>query len=162
MPTRTPLCVLAMLVIVAGSLTGCGKEQASEMKNQVFLGKWVQDASGKVKSSSGITLAAGEAAELCHLELNADGTYRFEVCDGEGKPISPPQYAEGTWEAKGNRIYFHCSTRELDKAHEYWDPDVSIAIGLKARGQDEDYLSIRNANSLKTRYLRPSPEAGAE
>ena len=162
MSTRMSLCALVTLVAIAGSLVGCGEKQASEMKNKTFEGKWVQDPANAMETMGSANVERGRPTLLCHLDLNDDGTFRFTIRDADGKPLSPEQYAEGTWAIKGNSIHFNCSTRQLTNEHEYRDPDQSIKVGLRSRGADMDFLEVRAVNSQRFRYVRADAEGGGE
>jgi hypothetical protein len=153
MTQRTSACVSICLLAICG-LTGCGKTQVKGISQSDLVGVWVEDASGKRKEGSAGQTIVQNVTFLRRLEINADGGYKFTICDTKGKPLSPAEFVEGRWASKETGIGFTAGNTQLGTGHNDYDPLALISLGLKSKGQPEDFLQIRDSNGLKSRYVR--------
>ena len=153
MTQRTGACVSICLLAICG-LSGCGKTKVKGISQSDLVGVWAEDASGKQKQGSSGQTVVQNIQFLRRLEINADGSYKFIICDAKGKPLSPAEFVDGRWSAKETSIKFAAGTTQLGTGHNDFDPLAVITLGLKSKGQPEDYLLIRDSNGLKSRYLR--------
>jgi len=123
------------------AFSGCGRKNVSVGQND-YIGVWIQ--------SSGVV----NPTLLRRLEINADGTWKLTLCDGQRKPLSPAQFAEGTWTLEGNVLRFECQTRKFDEKFKGSEPVSAAFVSLKKAGDAADRLLAPDAAETKHYYVR--------
>lgn len=101
-----------------------------------------------------------QAADRRQLDFNADGTFKLTICEPAGQPLSPEQYAAGTWHLDDGTLVIKVKTASLDAAHARWAPEQCLELRLKSGGAERDSLDIRDAGGLRVRYGRDRPGPG--
>lgn len=160
MPRQSVLCGICLLLVASVALIGCERSSdrpgAKPVKEKDLVGTWHYAPPGSRPGAG--AAAGGPETYTRELVINADGTYKMTVCDANFKPLARPQFVEGTWHAKGTEVYFEPTNTQLDEAHQGWGPYRYIAMGLKAKGHDMDFLEIRDEDSGRTVYTKLQPQ----
>ncbi len=156
MSRRAIFCGVCVLVFLVGNLSGCSKPATDPISKKEFLGHWVEDTSSIKSAGASGGVISGKPQYIRDLIINEDGTYKMVICNGEGKPLDPPQFIEGKWTIrdKEKMVAFDGITRKLDSQYDGWGPFRSIRVGTKARGEDTDFLEMRTEDSTKVRFIR--------
>jgi len=128
-------------LLAACAFSGCGRQSVPVAQND-YVGVWIQ--------SSG----PANPTLLRRLEINADGTWKLTLCNGERKPLSPAQFAEGTWTLAGNALRFECTTRKFDEKFKGSEPVSAALTSLKKAGDAADKLVAPDAAETKHYYVR--------
>jgi hypothetical protein len=153
MNLRAVMCITVGGLVLAAS-SGCGAKPKATVPSNAVAGVWVENISGPQQQGASGAIIVKNATNLKRLELNADGTYKWAMCDIKGVPLNPPQTVEGTWVLNGLDIKFTPSNKKVEKEFKGYDPLMSISVSLKSRGKPEDIIQTRDDNGLKTRYVR--------
>lgn len=143
------------ILLVAAALGGCGKSKSDAISQKQFLGTWVQDFS----KSRGVIVEGGHKARH-ELTINGDGTFKIVMTDLEGKPLDPPQFAEGRWDlkndpgSKGQMIAFETTVRNLKEPYDKDSPYRAFGLALQAKGATRDELEVMTEASIRMSYMR--------
>jgi hypothetical protein len=102
-------------------LTGCGRRGGARQAfdEKAYVGTWME-----TREPPSARMAVPEVANpnLRRLTISGDRTFKLEICNAEGKPLSPAQTVEGTWTVEERAIVFTVGKSTLKDAQKDWAP----------------------------------------
>lgn len=124
---------------------------------QHIIGTWFENPA-LLKPRPGSATLTTNGANRRQLEFCSDGTFQLTICDPDGQPLDPPQFARGTWQAHGQTVVFEVKHSRLDASHVRWAPDRFVRLRLGDGGDQPDYLDVRGLDGIRVRYTRFVPD----
>lgn len=143
MRAHVMLTWLAVVGLAAAllDLTGCGRRggggQAFDEK--AYVGTWME-----IREPPSPRMVVPEVSNpnLRRLTISADRTFKLEICNPEGKPLSPAQIVEGTWTVEERAIVFTAAKNTLKDQQKGWVPKRTTGLierdGMKLTVQHGD------------------------
>ncbi len=148
---------VAVLLCVAGTLSGCSKPGNERMAENLFVGEWVQ--SDNVNLWVGQVATAQYTPGRVYFTVQDNKTWRMEFKDMKGNPVNPPQTAEGSWDYRQSYIDLKTSDSALSGEFADYTPVAIIEMSFQGQGDQRTYIHLRFENGDKA-PLVPVNEAG--
>lgn len=119
--TRRVAFGLAMTaVLVVAGLGGCSKKAPAKLDPKKVEGTWVELVDTNQASSRRMAPVAPRPYTR-KLTINADKTFKMELCDKSGNPIAGKAIS-GTWEYGADQMNFTVTENKVDAAQQNWKP----------------------------------------
>ncbi len=129
MRAQSMLAWMAVVGLAAAllDLTGCGRRGGAQQAfdEKAYVGTWME-----VREPPSPRMAAPEVSNpnLRRLTISADRTFKLEICNAEGKPLSPAQTVEGTWTVEERALVFNPAKSTLKEQQKDWAPKRTTGL----------------------------------
>ncbi len=104
------LALAGLMLFGVSGLIGCSKSKSAPDSGKL-VGSWVE-----VNEQASPRMKPPENTSMRKLTINADKTFKLEVCNPDGTPIAG-QTASGNWKQDASGFSFEATTNTLDEAH---------------------------------------------
>lgn len=143
---------LAAVLLSAIVLAGCGGSDPGTLSRKTLVGTWREDPA-LLQARPGSPILVTTAPIRRQLMLSADRTFRLFVCDPDGVPMEPAEFATGTWRLTGDTVLFETRQVELAPEHARWVPERLLAWRPGPAGQP-DVIELRGPDGRRVAYGR--------